>query len=619
MHTATYSPEDNKLRLYPACRLDSDDYARVKDAGFRWAPKQELFVAPAWTPEREDLMIEMCGEIGDEDTSLVERAEAKAERLEDLSDKRRQDAASAHAAVERITDGIPLGQPILVGHHSERHARKDAERIENGMRKAVNCWKLAEYWKYRAAGALRHAKYKELPAVRARRIKGLEADLRKQLKYRESSERGLAFWNQDGLTMESARLECGRNNDISFGLPRKEGDREDWQHSPTPYETLGESHHPTLYAARTLQECIDAANVAFPRSIAWRNRWIAHYDNRLAYERAMLQEQGGTVADRKGPEKGGACRCWAGPQGGWCYIKKVNKVSVTVEDNWGNGGANFTRTIPFDKLHAIMSAAEVQAARDAGRLMETEDETGFFLAAELTARKPDSEPAPEPETKLREHWTAQGISPARQEELIAEIAAKAQPGTKVGPFTIPGDFEAMRESLKAGIKVIAAPSLFPTPPDVARQVVELADIRPGHRVLEPSAGTGALLSAIGRSRVDCKAVAVEINSCLADKLATMFVVNVDVRCADFLQCNGDLGTFDRIVMNPPFDHGADVRHIQHARKFLKPVGRLVAIVANGPRQREAFEPIATAWIDLPAGTFKDQGTNINTAIVVIDA
>ena len=37
-HSATYSPEDNKLRLYPACRLDADEYAKVKAAGFIWAP-----------------------------------------------------------------------------------------------------------------------------------------------------------------------------------------------------------------------------------------------------------------------------------------------------------------------------------------------------------------------------------------------------------------------------------------------------------------------------------------------------------------------------------------------------------------------------------------------------
>ena len=47
-YTATYSPEDNKLRLYPSGRLPGDTYARVKAAGFKWAPKQQLFVAPAW-------------------------------------------------------------------------------------------------------------------------------------------------------------------------------------------------------------------------------------------------------------------------------------------------------------------------------------------------------------------------------------------------------------------------------------------------------------------------------------------------------------------------------------------------------------------------------------------
>ena len=40
MNTATYSPEDNKLRLYPASRLDAETYAKVKAAGFaRTRPK----------------------------------------------------------------------------------------------------------------------------------------------------------------------------------------------------------------------------------------------------------------------------------------------------------------------------------------------------------------------------------------------------------------------------------------------------------------------------------------------------------------------------------------------------------------------------------------------------
>ena len=50
--TATYSPDDNKLRLSSATRLDRDVYDRVKAAGFAWAPKQDQFIASMWTPAR---------------------------------------------------------------------------------------------------------------------------------------------------------------------------------------------------------------------------------------------------------------------------------------------------------------------------------------------------------------------------------------------------------------------------------------------------------------------------------------------------------------------------------------------------------------------------------------
>ena len=155
---ATYSPDDNKIRLYASERLDSDLYNRVKSAGYKWAPKQDLFFAPMWTPGREDLALELAGSIGDEDTTLTERAEDRAERFEGYQENRTKDAQSASNGVKALTDNIPFGQPILIGHHSEKRARKDAERIENGMKRAVKMWDTADYWAYRAAGAIRHAK-----------------------------------------------------------------------------------------------------------------------------------------------------------------------------------------------------------------------------------------------------------------------------------------------------------------------------------------------------------------------------------------------------------------------------------------------------------------------------
>jgi hypothetical protein len=54
----------------------------------------------------------------------------------------------------------------------------------------------------------------------------------------------------------------------------------------------------------------------------------------------------------------------------------------------------------------------------------------------------------------------------------------------------------MAESVRAGVQVVTVPHLIPTPLDVARQVVELAEILPGMSVLEPSAGTGSIIKAI---------------------------------------------------------------------------------------------------------------------------
>ncbi|CAN5294318.1 hypothetical protein BH10PSE16_BH10PSE16_00760 [soil metagenome] len=69
------------------------------------------------------------------------------------------------------------------------------------------------------------------------------------------------------------------------------------------------------------------------------------------------------------------------------------------------------------------------------------------IAAEDRAAAPTPIPAivpakpteTDPEAELRAMWTEQGVPQARQDELIAQIGAKAQPGTQVGPFTIGGE------------------------------------------------------------------------------------------------------------------------------------------------------------------------------------
>ncbi len=76
-----------------------------------------------------------------------ERAERKAARL-------RSEAERHHAAARAEVEHIPPGQPILVGHHSERAHRRAIERHDTKMRRAVSTAEDARgaAWAARGAG-----------------------------------------------------------------------------------------------------------------------------------------------------------------------------------------------------------------------------------------------------------------------------------------------------------------------------------------------------------------------------------------------------------------------------------------------------------------------------------
>jgi SAM-dependent methyltransferase len=215
---------------------------------------------------------------------------------------------------------------------------------------------------------------------------------------------------------------------------------------------------------------------------------------------------------------------------------------------------------------------------------------------------------------VRDQNTADEVASALDRRAAERLATRK--ARKVDPDA--AKFQALKEAAKTGVAVVSVPQLFPTPADVARRMVEAAELSIWHRILEPSAGTGRLIEAVKATGLGFPApmVAVEVSGALAKNLLASWK-DVDVRNADFLKCNGDLGKFDRILMNPPFHNAADIEHILHALHMLRPAGRLVGICADGPRQREKLKPLASVWEELPAGTFA--GTDVRAALFVINA
>jgi predicted RNA methylase len=164
---------------------------------------------------------------------------------------------------------------------------------------------------------------------------------------------------------------------------------------------------------------------------------------------------------------------------------------------------------------------------------------------------------------------------------------------------------------------------FATPPDVADQLIGLAGLGPGHVVLEPSAGDGAIVRRLPAvAAVDC----VEADPERARILQTGLPRQPrSVTEADFLTLP-PRPVYDRVIMNPPFARGADVRHVLHALRFVKPGGRLVAVMLPASasrgnaeaRQLSALMKDYEGWFEaVEDGAFARAGTHVAVAVAVI--
>lgn len=216
---------------------------------------------------------------------------------------------------------------------------------------------------------------------------------------------------------------------------------------------------------------------------------------------------------------------------------------------------------------------------------------------------------------------------------------------------------------------------FPTPAEIADQMVEAADISTDMAVLEPSAGMGHIadriraagaepdvveISADRRELLEEKGFhAADVNDFLDLKPREFFTYGDIFRAPDgtqgVLRGMGGMGSqrvrledeqgnqlglynrdelegvahrgtasgYDRIIMNPPFSDRRDAEHVRHAYTLLKPGGRIVAIMGEGvffgqDKRAQDFRD----WLDsvggtsekLPEGSFMDPSLPVQTGV-----
>lgn len=155
---------------------------------------------------------------------------------------------------------------------------------------------------------------------------------------------------------------------------------------------------------------------------------------------------------------------------------------------------------------------------------------------------------------------------------------------------------------------------FPTPEATADAMVEAADIQPGMRVLEPSAGMGHIAERIRDAGVE--PLVAEVSG---DRRELLEAKGFELAGSDFMAITE--GGYDRILMNPPFSDGRDIQHVRHAYDLLKPGGRLVALMGESAftnqnkratEFREWLESVGGTEEKLAEGTFNDPSLPVNT-------
>ena len=201
----------------------------LKAAGFRWSrqvgawylPHSRDSLSKSWAIGRAVEALKAAGfEVSTDidDTSegrafaeaeaeRYERAERRADYHESAAGSAAAKADAAWSAEHGILDMIPMGQPILVGHHSERRHRRDLERAESLRRRGMAEAERSEYHADRAETAERFQARRESIPTTLRRIAGLEADERRILRKIQGGTRGQHPYTYEAEPATGAYLE----------------------------------------------------------------------------------------------------------------------------------------------------------------------------------------------------------------------------------------------------------------------------------------------------------------------------------------------------------------------------------------------------------------------------
>lgn len=252
----------------------------------------------------------------------------------------------------------------------------------------------------------------------------------------------------------------------------------------------------------------------------------------------------------------------------------------------------------------------------------------FLLLDDIKKKAPLSTQAIEIMKKVAVQGSVAILPPDKLErKLYLEVKNKLEliggkwKGGKVGGFVFEEDPTETLEALAIGesINLKKEFQFFATPDSLADRLVALANIQPYDRILEPSAGQGAIVKSILRAGAE-KVYGFELMPLNQKYLSK--IPEFELLGDNFLL--GRVDPFDVVIANPPFSKNQDIDHVMKMYESLKPGGRMVSIMSthwqhsSGRKEAEFkkwIDTLGAEFIQVDAGEFKSSGTMIATVII----
>lgn len=134
------------------CYLSTLIYRQFIKKSYWSQPEEKKIVEPEELIDWDEVLTEVETENKKREKieAYEQRKAEKIERLREKADKAKAESEKAYKSASQIASFIPMGQPILVGHHSESRHRKDLARIDSRMQKSIEADKKADYYESKA-------------------------------------------------------------------------------------------------------------------------------------------------------------------------------------------------------------------------------------------------------------------------------------------------------------------------------------------------------------------------------------------------------------------------------------------------------------------------------------